>query len=414
MVRQPLDASPFQDIVSFGRQQNGQKEEIRIGLSIAQTLINRMSEGVMVLDPEYRIVWINDQALNLASLTRKEALGLYCYQVSHQAIAPCDSPETPCPMKKTLAQKVSAHAIHEHVHENGRARYCDVSTYPLLGADGQVVQVVEVQWDMTTELSERFERRTRALQEDLARVVQEDKLVALGKLVASVAHEINNPVSSIINFTKLILKGLREGPPTPEDLADFERYLDLTVREAERCGEIVTNLLTFSRQKSPEPGGVDMVEIVERTLVLMQHLMNLSGIKVVTRFEPADFSVWGDYNQLQQCLTNLLFNAVEAMGGGGTLTIRGQVKADKGLVCLDVSDTGCGISPEHVPHIFEPFFSTKSDTSGVGLGLAMVFDIVKSHGGDVLVRSRRGEGTTFRLLFPTRDRSAEQDKEPKR
>jgi len=407
--RQPLDASPFQDIVSFGRQQNGQKEDIRIGLSIAQTLINRMSEGVMVLDPEYRIVWINDQALKLAGLTRKEALGQYCFQVSHQAIAPCDSPETPCPMKRTLAQKVSAHALHEHVRHGGRTHYCDVSTYPLLGAGGQVVQVVEVLWDMTSELSERFERRTRALQEDLARVVQEEKLVALGKLVASVAHEINNPVSSIINFTKLILRGLREGTPTPEDLADFERYLDLTVREAERCGEIVTNLLTFSRHKSPEPGGVDLVEIVERTLALMQHLIALSGIEVVTRLEPADLNVWGDYNQLQQCLTNLLFNAVEAMDGGGTLTIKGRVKADKGLVCLDVSDTGHGISPEHVPHIFEPFFSTKSDTSGVGLGLAMVYDIVKSHGGDVIVHSQLGEGTTFRLLFPTRERSAEGD-----
>jgi len=409
--RQPLDSSPFQDIVSFGRHQNGQKEEIRIGLSIAQTLINRMSEGVMVLDPDYRIVWINDQALKLAGLTRKEALGQYCFQVSHQAIAPCDSPETPCPMKQTLTQKVSAHGLHEHVRHDGQTHYCDVSTYPLLGADGQVVQVVEVLWDMTTELSERFERRTRALQQDLARVVQEEKLVALGKLVASVAHEINNPVSSIINFTKLILRGLREGTPSAEDLADFERYLDLTVREAERCGEIVTNLLTFSRHKSPQPGGVDLVEIVERTLVLMQHLMTLSGIEVKTRFEAADLIVWGDYNQLQQCLTNLLFNAVEAMDGGGTLTIKGQVKADKGLICLDVSDTGHGISPEHVPHIFEPFFSTKSDTSGVGLGLAMVYDIVKSHAGDVIVRSQPGEGTTFRLMFPTRERSAEEDQE---
>jgi two-component system NtrC family sensor kinase len=413
LIRKRDDTGPFGDSASFGRQGGGRSEEIRIGLSMAQTLINRMTEAVMVLDPEYRIVWINDQALKQAGLTRADALGRYCFQVSHQGISPCDGPETPCPMKKTLTERVSSHALHEHIDAQGQSHYCDVSTFPLLGADDRVVQVVEILWDMTSELTRRVEQRTRALQEDIARVVQEEKLVALGKLVASVAHEINNPVAGIINFTKLMLRTLRQGPPTPQDLTDFERYLDLTVREAERCGQIVTNLLSFSRQRSIEQGGVDLGEVVERTLALMRHLINLSGIEVVTRVGNAELMVWGDYNQLQQCLTNLLFNAVEAMDQGGTLTVTGRVKPEKGLVCLDVSDTGHGISPEHLPLIFEPFFSTKSGGRGVGLGLAMVYDIVKHHGGDIIARSQPGEGTTFRLLFPTQDKRPRPEGEAK-
>ena len=378
-----------------------QEEEVRIGRSVVQAMINRINEGLMVLDRDHRILWINDQAVKQAGMTRDEALGRYCFQVSHQAISPCHGPDTPCPMKETLAQKTSAHSIHEHQNYEGQVHYCDVSTYPLLNRDGEVVQVVEILRDMTAELTERFERRTKALKEDLSRLVREDKLIALGKLVASVAHEINNPVSSIINFTKLILKSIREGRPTDEDLAAFERYLDLTVREAERCGKIVTNLLSFSRQKSAEAAEVNLIEVVDRIMVLMDHLMTLSGIETKVDFGPGPMEVWGDYNQLQQCLTNLVFNAIEAMSQGGTLTIRGASDEAKGLVTLKVSDTGHGIQPDHVPYIFEPFFSTKSVGSGVGLGLSMVYGIVRDHQGDIMVHSQPGIGTTFKIVFPS-------------
>jgi len=161
---------------------------------------------------------------------------------SHElnAATPCDSPDSPCPMKETLKTGQSAHAIHEHIHHD-KEQYCDVSTFPILNSKGEIAQVLEVVRDITAEMNDRLDHRTRAIKNDLARLVHEDKIISLGKMVASVAHEINNPIGSIINFNKLILKIIEQGRPTDKELEDFKRYLHLTVREAQRCGKIVNN-----------------------------------------------------------------------------------------------------------------------------------------------------------------------------
>jgi two-component system NtrC family sensor kinase len=197
----------------------------------------------MVLDTNYRIVWINEAARRASGLTREEALGRYCFQVSHQQINPCTDPKAKRPMRDTLSTGLAAHAIHEHRTADGQTSYCDISTFPLFNRAGQVVEVVEVIRDITVDLNEKLEQRTRTLKDNFARAIQEDKLIALGKMVASVAHEVNNPIASIINFAMLILESLRMGSARPDQMAKFEKYLELTVREAQRCGKIVSNLL---------------------------------------------------------------------------------------------------------------------------------------------------------------------------
>ena len=158
----------FHDAVSLYRQLEHSENEASMARSFNQALVDATSEGVMVLGGDYRIVRANQAALAAAGLSREEALGRYCFQVSHQAISPCDSPETPCPMKRTLATGKSAHAIHEHVQHDGTSHYCDVSTYPLLNRKGEVVQVLELFRDITDELSQRMERRTEVIKADLA------------------------------------------------------------------------------------------------------------------------------------------------------------------------------------------------------------------------------------------------------
>ncbi|RJX34223.1 MAG: PAS domain-containing protein [Desulfarculus sp.] len=390
----------FHDLIALHQRLEEKEDETSMASSFSQALIDATSEGVMVLDGDYRILRVNEAALAAAGLSREEALGKYCFQVSHQSLTPCDNPDTPCPMKSTLTTGKSAHAIHEHAQQDGGTHYCDVSTYPLFNRRGQVVQVLEIFRDITEDLAQRVERRAQAIKADLALLVQEDKLVALGKLVASVAHEINNPIASILNFVKLMHKGLAQGRSKAQDLRDYQGYLALCGQEAERCSRIVSNLLSFARQHSPSPRSVDLLELLEATVLLTAHRMRLSGVELAQELPDQALEVWGDPTQLQQVFTNLVFNALEAMPQGGRLSIRGGLEQENKLVWLEFSDTGEGIPPENLPRIFEPFFSTKTGGQGVGLGLSMVYGIIREHQGHIEVDSQVGKGTAFRITLP--------------
>lgn len=394
----------FQEIVEtvLGASQriNAQADEIIRAQSFARAMSKATIVGVMVLDTNYRIVWINDAGLNAAGLTREEAVGQYCFQVSHQQLTPCSRPDNPCPMKETLTTGLAAQAIHEHKHKSGRTTYCDVSAYPLFNSEGEVVEVVEVIRDITDDLNEKLDHRTKDLKRHLARLVQEDKLIALGKMVASVAHEINNPICSIINFAKFIKKALAEGEVGPNELKNYDQYLDLTLREAQRCGNIVRHLLSFARQQPVEQQLIDVCEIVDQIIVLTRHKMELANIRLDWEWEETPLEILGDFTQIQQCLINLVFNAMEAMPQGGALSIRGGVDRTKGVVWTEISDTGVGMSPETMQFIFEPFFTTKEDGHGVGLGLSMVYGIIREHRGVISVDSEVGKGSSFRISLP--------------
>lgn len=389
----------LQDVVTSSQQIAQQKEALSLNHSFIQALAEVTVVGAMVIDTHYKVVWINESALKKIGLRKDEVLGRYCFQISHNAITPCDSPDRPCPMKETLKTGQSAHAIHEHVHQDCE-RYCDVSTFPILNNKGEIAQVLEVVRDITAEMNDRLDHRTRAIKDDLARLVHEDKIISLGKMVASVAHEINNPIGSIINFNKLILKIIEQGTPSDQELEHFKQYLNLSVREAQRCGKIVNNLLSFSRQQQIETKKIDLCEMFQRIVALTQHKMTLSNIDLTLDFETVPLEVLGDYTQIQQCFTNFVFNAMEAMPHGGQLIIKAGVNDPPTGVWVTVTDTGVGIPQENMDKIFEPFFSTKTEVSGVGLGLAMVYGIIKAHKGHITVESVLNKGTTFRIILP--------------
>ncbi len=246
-------------------------------------------------------------------------------------------------------------------------------------------------------------RRIHRLQQEMAdqaRLLHQDKMMSLGRLAASVAHEINNPLSGILNYIRLMLRTLKKGPLTPENQTKFSGYLDVIETETARCSTIVSSLLTFSRRApiAVEPVSIDM--IIQRSIVLANHRLELAQIALATQIADHLPQVNGDANQLQQCMLNLIFNAVDAMPEGGTLTLRAAMDATGNCVVIGVTDTGNGIPEEALGHIFEPFFTTKQDGYGIGLGLATTYGIIERHGGRLTVSSQPDRGTTFEIRLP--------------
>lgn len=227
-----------------------------------------------------------------------------------------------------------------------------------------------------------------------------DKTASLGRLAATVAHELNNPLGGILNYAKLTSRTLREHDAASPVVREADGYLHLIQKEADRCGVIVRNLLTFARPNGTQMGPHAVGSIVARALMLVRHHIEISGIRLETPPVEGDDRIVCDADQIHQALVALFVNAVEAMAPGGTLQV--GVRGRETQVEISITDTGMGIPPEALEHIFEPFYSTKDRQEGVGLGLPVVFGIVQRHGGTIDVRSEVQRGTTFTLTLPRR------------
>ncbi|MHC1745322.1 MAG: nitrogen regulation protein NR(II) [Syntrophobacteraceae bacterium] len=365
----------------------------------ATTLLRASPDAVLVVDQELRILDGNRSPLIAGGANIASLVGKLCSDAIHGS-SECRNVSKNCPARKTQQTGMTSRAMYEVSGSNGTPQIVQVTSYPIFNRFGDVAQIVLTIRDITEDLVERIEQRTQVIRKDLARVVQEDRLTSLGRLVASVCHEINNPITSILTFTKLVQVMFQRPVLSDEDLKKIDHYLDLSFREAMRCGIIVKNLLTFARPKSLEAKIVDLNEIVHTILALANHQMELANIRCKTDLPPAPFTAWGDYAKIQQCLLNLILNAIDAMPDGGTISISGETNEPSDFVLLKVSDTGHGIDPKDLPRIFEPFYSTKIDGKGVGLGLSMVHGIIREHGGMVEVDSEPGKGTTFIIKLP--------------
>ena len=375
--------------------------EISMATSFASALLEASPDGVMVIDRDYRIINCNDSPLITGGKKRGSILGKFCFNVIQGTSIPCTRSKGICTAQDTLETGRTQRTTHERLGPTGESQLTQVTTYPISNELGEIVQIVVTVRDMTKALAERIEQRTRAIKDDLARFVQEDRLASLGRLVASVCHEINNPIASIVTFNKLILSYIRAGTLPEKGLEDFDRYLDLSVNEALRCGDIVKTLLTFARQKSVEAREIDLIKVVDTIMLLTSHQLELAEVDYAVNLPKAPFQAWGDNAQIQQSLMNLVFNAIDSMPEGGELTINGGVNRAKDMVWLTVTDTGQGIEAEDLPRIFEPFYSTKTDGKGVGLGLSMVYGIIREHNGFIMVDSKPGAGTVFKIKLPS-------------
>ncbi len=233
---------------------------------------------------------------------------------------------------------------------------------------------------------------------DQSRVLHQDKMMSLGKLAASVVHEINNPISGILNYLRLMTRIMTKGLDD-QKIEKFSKFLEISTKETERISQIVSNLLTFSRKSSMSFEPVDVTELIHRCTLLSQHKLELQNISLSVNVAPDIPFILADANQIQQCIINLIFNAIDAMPDGGKIELLAQFNATDKKVTIHVTDTGTGIKSEDLPRIFEPFFTTKAEGYGVGLGLSTVYGIMERHSGTVRAQSSPKEGTRFILEF---------------
>jgi len=254
------------------------------------------------------------------------------------------------------------------------------------------------QWAQT--LEGRVAQKTEELRRAHANMVQMEKMVSLGKLASTVAHELNNPLEGVLTYAKLLKRLVKEGMLTSEAAEEIQNDLSIIADETARCGNIVKNLLLFSRQKVGEFAEADIRGPIERSLNLIDHHLKIHNITLERDFDREPLMLFCAPQQIEQALLAVEINAIEAMPEGGTLKVEARQTAAGDAIHIIVADTGIGIPDDALPHIFEPFFTTKENGKGTGLGLAVVYGIIERHGGTIDVQSKLHGGTTFTLLLP--------------
>lgn len=241
------------------------------------------------------------------------------------------------------------------------------------------------------ELQERINSQRMAE----SKLVQAAKLAAVGEMAAGIAHELNNPLTTISGFTELVLENLSDSESARSDL-------EFVLREAQRARNVVRRLLDFARQSESVRSRCNLNEIIIDVMTMVNHLFHMNGIQIETAFREDIPWIMLDRNQFKQVIVNLLNNALHAMPTGGILILSTEaVKRDeRNGVLFSVQDNGIGIPPDHLEHVFDPFFTTRSQEGGTGLGLSVSYGIVVDHGGEIWAESQVGTGSTFRLWLP--------------
>ncbi|MBI3405798.1 MAG: PAS domain S-box protein [Acidobacteria bacterium] len=338
----------------------------------SENIVESLNVGVLAVDLDGRIESWNTQLEQQIGVPRHEAVGKRLEEV----------------LPAELVAELAARAGSEHVtgiykfplhNRSGRSLVVNVSIAPLMGKVGENLGRLV----LVDDISQRMRMEEQ--------MVQNEKLTSLGLLAAGVAHEVNTPLAVISNYIQMLAKQLPGDDPR-------QKTIEKIVKQTFRASEIVNNLLNFSRTGAAEFAEVNLNSVVEETLTLVAHPLKTARVTVLKSFSPELPPVLGSNNRLQQVLLNLFMNARDAMPNGGMLEVR--TGAHNGSVELEVTDTGTGISRDHINRIFDPFFTTKGSGRGTGLGLSVSYGIIKEHAGRIDVRSTPGKGTSFRLEFP--------------
>jgi PAS domain S-box-containing protein len=383
-------------------------EELLRAKAFADNIIRSLVNSLIVTDGQSIITMANDACAQLLGYAKEELLGKPLGMIfPEEAANPlCRSSE----FWNRCRAYGSVTGLETELKTKGgegipvslnasvmRDRAGDIIGTVLVATDLREMRrlLVEARAAAAAERAQAAERAKayRELKSIQARLIQSEKMSSLGRMAASVAHEINNPLGAIVIFSCLLLE------KTPEDFPGRKK-LETIVREASRCRDIVRSLLDFARPGAGARHRTDLNTVVRAALDLLQNQPIFKDIEVILDLSPTPVEVICDSSQIQQAFTNLLVNAAEAISGRGQITIRNWRDASRQMAAVSFTDTGCGISPESLEQIFEPFFTTKQEGHGTGLGLTIVYGIIERHGGTIKVDSRLGQGATFTVWLP--------------
>jgi two-component system, NtrC family, sensor kinase len=305
------------------------------------------------------------------------------------------------PMKRLLSgiQRVGAGDVAQHLPVDSQDEIGElaISFNKMTQSLAQAQQENEA-WAQT--LEQRVEEKTRDLEGAQRALLEREKMASIGKLAATVAHEVNNPLEGILTYARLTLKKLDKLPGDPAPRAEMQENLHTIERESRRCGDLMRNLLAFARKSPSQREPNDLNELVLHGLALVRHQMELRAIGLKTNLLAGLPLVLCDAGQIRQVVLAILVNATEAMPTGGTLQVSSSFDAHHQNAELRFRDTGVGIAPEALPHIFDPFFTTKEGKQNTGLGLAVAHSILQQHGGAISVKSAPGQGSEFIVSLP--------------
>jgi two-component system, NtrC family, sensor kinase len=308
------------------------------------------------------------------------------------------------PMKGLLSgiQKVASGDIEQRLPVNSHDEFGELAlSFNKMTESLAQAREENLAWGRTLEA--RVEEKTKDLEGAQRALFEREKMASIGKLAATVAHEVNNPLAGILTYARLSLKKLDRLVCDPGSREELQENLRTIERESRRCGDLMRNLLAFARKTPSQREPNDVNELVKNGLALVRHQLELQGIEWKVELPEGLPPAACDAGQIRQVILAILVNAAEAMPNGGCLKVSTSLAAGPKRIEIRVRDTGMGIPPDILPHIFDPFFTTKENQQNTGLGLAVAHSILEQHGGSISVKSSPEEGTEFVASLPVLD-----------
>ncbi len=369
----------FWEISRLSEKQKITNQKLYETKEMYKVLINELiQEDVLVIGHNYEIIDANQTLLKRLGLTSDEVIGKPCYKITHHQDTPCSGKNHPCPLTKTLKEEKPYQTTHVHLDKDKNEIHYSIYTYPLF-ENGDVIGAIEISRDITKDINVQKV------------MMQQEKLASIGRLSAGVAHEINNPLTTILTTAMLLQEDIEKEDPAYEEL-------EIITKETLRCRKIVASLLDFARQMKPNKKNNHINKIISESIILTKKQAAFKDVAVYSNLFDAVPEIYIDKGQIQQALINLILNAVEATPPGGRIDIETAVDAKHKSALIIITDTGEGIEKNKIAKIFDPFFTTKE--SGTGLGLAITHGILEQHGGTIDIQSKKGIGTIFTLALP--------------
>jgi PAS domain S-box-containing protein len=393
LLKGQITASLIVRSIRYALERKRVEEALKKSEEFVKNILSSINEAFVVVDRDFRILSANKAYCEHAGKPLENVIGKHCYEILYHVARPCHELDRNCACKRTFDTGEPAVSVHTHTDKNGKQTYTEVKTFAMKDKPGPVTAIIEIINDITEK---------RSLENQLR---QAQKMEAIGTFAGGIAHDFNNILTAIIGYGNVALMKMAEDDPQRMNVGHV-------LEAADRAAALTKSLLAFSRKQVLDRKQVDLNTVIKRVEKFLARIIG-EDVAIHLSLDTSAFNILADAGQLEQVFMNLATNARDAMPHGGSFTIETAVtELDHDFVAahgygkpgtyavIAVSDTGMGMDEATRMNIFEPFFTTKEVGKGTGLGLAMVYGIIKQHEGFINVYSEPGKGTTFRIYLP--------------